>query len=325
MSAQDHIPTEEERAILRTVVYSALFEYPLTLDELWQGLLESRQDRSELMSTYRGSRFLQSRIDYREGFFFLAGQGELIALRRERERTSRARLRAFEPILRLICMIPHTRLVALSGSAAHLNMDEDSDFDLFIVTRGARVWSVAVTILLLTRLLGCRRQVCFNFVVADTRLSVEPRDLFTANQIIHLRPLVGARVFRRFVRANPFVAAYYPNFRPEEPGISEEPRKRSTPPKVLAEALLRPGLGWLQEWICRVVYRRYLRFRAVSWMSPEDVVLERDYLKLHTHSHRLMVLDRFREAMSQCLEGEADLRRRSRYGSRGGAAALGNG
>jgi hypothetical protein len=300
VSSRAYPPTQRERAILRTVVYSAIFDYPLTLDELWRGLLESSQNPDELMSTYHGSAFLQSRIEYREGFFFPAGRRDLPRLRRRREKRSRARLRVFELILRLICAIPHTRMVALSGSAAHLNMDKGSDLDLFIVTEGARVWSVAVAILLLTKLLGCRHHVCFNFVVSDTRLSVEPRDLFTANQIINLKPLFGASTFGRFLRANPFVATYYPNFSPVHPESEDDWMwKRLAFGKRLAEAILWPGLGWLQELCCRAAYRRYLCFRAASWASPSDVVLARDYLKLHTHSHRSAVLERFGEAMSR--------------------------
>ena len=36
-------------------------------------------------------------------------------------------------------------------------------------------------------------------------MAIEPADLFSANQIIHLRPITGHDVFRRFVEANPFV------------------------------------------------------------------------------------------------------------------------
>ena len=42
---------------------------------------------------------------------------------------------------------------------------------------------------------------------------LDQQDLFSASQIIHLKPLVGEDTFRRFVAANPFVSRFYPNFR----------------------------------------------------------------------------------------------------------------
>jgi len=50
-------------------------------------------------------------------------------------------------------------------------------------------------------------------VLADSALTLEQQDLFSASQIIHLKPLVGEDTYRRFVAANPFVSRFYPNFR----------------------------------------------------------------------------------------------------------------
>ena len=43
-------------------------------------------------------------------------------------------------------------------------------------------------------------------------MAIAPADLFSANQIIHLRPIAGGYVFDRFVKANTFVRDFYPNF-----------------------------------------------------------------------------------------------------------------
>ena len=43
-------------------------------------------------------------------------------------------------------------------------------------------------------------------------MAIAPQDLFSANQIIHLRPITGHRMFERFVTQNGFVRGFYPNF-----------------------------------------------------------------------------------------------------------------
>jgi hypothetical protein len=72
-------------------------------------------------------------------------------------------------------------------------------------------WTVAVTVLVLTKCLGRRRIVCANLILADSRLALEQQDLFTANQVIHLKPIVGDELLDDFLAANPFVRRLYPN------------------------------------------------------------------------------------------------------------------
>ena len=294
--------TTRELAIARSVLYASLFDYPLTLDQLHRTLIESEQTPPEIMAVYDGSEILQHIVEYRDGFFFPAGRHELVAERARREARSREFLRRHERLLRLICALPYTRLVALSGSVAHLNLEPDGDLDLFVITKGQRVWTVTVALLLLAKLLQRRRVVCANFVLADSHLALDQQDLFAANQAMHLRPLIGAETLARFLAANPFVARLYPN----ASAATAPPARIDVGGRGLAavKASLELALSIpspLIEGICRRLYAWHLRRRAGTWRSPDQVRLRSDYLKLHTQSHRRTVLDRFDAAMDLAL------------------------
>jgi hypothetical protein len=290
--------TTRELAIARSVIYASLFDYPVTLDQLHRTLLESDQSAAEILAVYDGSQILQDIIDYRDGFFFPAGRGDLVAERKQREARSHAFLRRHERMLRLLCAIPYTRLVALSGSVAHLNLEPNGDLDLFVITKGQRVWTVTVAVLLLAKLLQRRRVVCANFVVADSHLALEQQDLFTANQVIHLRPLVGAEILEAFTAANPFVKRTYPNATcaSAPPSPITAGGRVFTAVKSALELILRVPSP-LVEAICRRLYAGHLRRRAASWQSPDQVRMRSDYLKLHTQSHRDRVMQRFAAAV----------------------------
>ena len=73
---------DRELAIVRTVIYASLFDYPLTLDQLHQTLIESEQTPEEILAVYDGSDLVQAIVDYRDGFFFPAGRADLVAERR---------------------------------------------------------------------------------------------------------------------------------------------------------------------------------------------------------------------------------------------------
>jgi hypothetical protein len=288
-----------ELAIARSVIYASLFDYPLTLEQLHQTLLESDQTPQEILATYTSSELLQTLVEYREGFLFPRGRRELLTERHLREARSRAFLSRHHRLLTLVCALPYVRMVALSGSIAHLNLEGDGDLDLFIVTRGRRVWSVTVAVVILAKLMRQRRTVCANFVVADSQLTLEQQDLFTANQVIHLKPLVGQDVFSELLAANPFVARFYPNFHPAPSTQHLAPGTIRL--KSAIEAVCRaPSL--LVELACRHAYGSYLRHRAGSWRSPEQVRLQTDCLKLHTRSHRRSILERFDCAVREAVE-----------------------
>ena len=294
--------TRAEMAIAESVLYASLFDYPLTLAQLRQSLIESTQTPSEILQAYDRSPALQHVIDYQDGFFFPAGRASLIDERKRRETRSRAFLRRHGLFLSLVCAIPYVKMVALSGSIAHLNLEGDGDLDLFIVTRGRRVWSTTVAAVLLAKLLRRRRIVCANFVLADSRLSLEQQDLFSASQIVHLKPLIGRDVFQTFVAANPFVIRFYPNFHEAgSPQLPFHPLRRLEAVKHGAETVL--ALPWRGlEWACRTAYRGYLRRKSSTWDSPDQVRLDDDCLKLHTHSHRQSVMERFKRVVSEALQ-----------------------
>ena len=285
----------QEHAFLSTVIYAAIFEYPLTPAQLHESLIAARATLEDVTTWYNRSPYLQAAIEYREGYFFPSGRRDLVALRRNREAISQTMLDDLAKPLALVLRMPWVRMVALSGSLAHLNASGEADLDLFVITKPGRVWSVVTTALLLARLLGWRRRLCLNYVISEKQLAVEPRDLFAANQIVHLRPLCGTDVYLRFLEANRFVYGYYPNFVPRGGDLGGvRPRQPSG-----LERLLDATVAALYEICCHRAYEWHLKRRAPSWQSRDQVRLEAECVKLHTSSHRHRVMEQFAAAMEE--------------------------
>ncbi len=296
--------TPQENALLQTVIYASLFAFPLTPDEVSFAALECDLSVSSTRETYRRSPRLQRVLEFSDGYFFPRGKRSWIRLRRWRRRHALRCLAQNSEILKLIAGLPGVRLAAVSGSAAHLNVGRQGDIDLFIVTRGPRVWSVAVMALLLAKLLRRRRMICLNYLISERKLVLDQPDLFTANQLVHLQPIQGLATFRLLLELNSFVARFYPRAHGLAPAECEWVRDLRPPLPLLRikqplEWLLSSALGRPVEWACRVLYRWHLRRRAGSWQSPGQVRLEDQVLKLHTESHRQEVLRRFEEELAR--------------------------
>ena len=56
----------QELAVLRSVTYAALFEYPLTLAQLHKSLIGVRADAATVASWWANSAFLQAAIDHQD-------------------------------------------------------------------------------------------------------------------------------------------------------------------------------------------------------------------------------------------------------------------
>ena len=298
------IPTRaQELAFLRSVTYASLFDYPLTLAQLHASLVEVRADLPAVASWWRDSACLQAAVEYRDGRYFPAGRGDLLHTRARREALSRDLLEREHRILALVARMPFVRMVALSGSLAHLNAERSADLDLFVITAPGRVWSVTLSVLVIARLLGWRKRMCLNYVISESVMAIEPGDLFSANQIIHLRPVVGHDVFEQFVNANPFVKRFYPNF---DANLAPAPPKPQAPrPTPLAERALALGPGALLESMARAIYGWHLKRRAATWQSIDQVRLEAECLKLHTSSHRAATLERYEAGVARALQAAA--------------------
>jgi hypothetical protein len=290
----------QELAVLRSVTYASLFDYPLTLPQLRESLIGEAADEHMIADWLATSPLLQATIEQQDGLYFPRGRRDLLATRQRREALSRELLDRDRRILRFLTRLPFVRMVALSGSLAHLNAEGGSDLDLFVITSPGRVWCVTLFVLIVARLRGWRRRLCLNYVVSERSLAIEPADLFSANQIIHLRPVTGEFVYRRFLAANTFVAGHYPNFSPrrvETGGVSAFPSRA----KTLLEFVLSIGLAPLADRASRVVYGWHLRRRSRTWKSRDQVRLERECLKLHTSSHRADTMTRYAAALERAL------------------------
>jgi hypothetical protein len=289
----------EERAVLQSVVYAALFDYPLTVTQLRESLIGEVADESTLLRWFNSSAYLQRTVEYVDGYFFPRGRRDLLLTRARREVTSRALLTELQGPLRIITHMPFVRMVALSGSLAHLNAEPDADLDLFVITSPHRVWTTTVLTLAIARLLGWRRRLCLNYVVSERALWIAPADLFSANQIVHLQPLIGEATYLKFLDANRFVERFYPNFTRRSVSARE--------PRTWLEPLFDYTVGPIVEQVCHVLYRTHLKRRAHTWKSRDQVRLEPECLKLHTQSHRREVMERFERALDDALRrAEAD-------------------
>jgi hypothetical protein len=280
-----------ERAILRTVTYAALFQFPLALPQLHRRLMDVSLDLPSLRRLLDRP-FLRSRIAITEGLVHPRGREEWLFLRQERRERTAHLLGRHRRLLEILARVPFVRLVGLSGACAHWNATDD-DVDVFLMVRRGRAWGVTAAIMIASKLLGVRRTLCVNYVLDEDAAALPERDVVTASEIVGMRPLAGREGYRRFVAANDWVGRFFPNFYAAH--LEESADVPEVAPGRWLEALLDLGPAPLLEALSRRVLGSWLRRLG----DAPGVVLSDRRLKLHRRDHRPRLTEAFAAALRE--------------------------
>ena len=197
-----------EQAILETVAYSDVFDYPLGLEEIRRYLPVSVSLNDLKAALERGI----TALGHEGGYYFLNGRDSLISVRSNRAVISGPPLKRAFRFGRILGGLPFIRMVALTGSLALLNAEESGDLDYMLVTKPGRVWTARGFAVLFGRLTARMGSVlCPNLIVSENALDWEQRDLYSARELCQMVPITGAGIYTRLRRINEWAEDLLPN------------------------------------------------------------------------------------------------------------------
>jgi hypothetical protein len=204
-------PTRLDHAILATVAYADIFDFPLDRLEVHRDLIGVGATADATFAALDGL-VARGQLAEAAGHVTLPGREALRALRRER----RARANLLWPTARRyglrIARLPFVRLVAVSGSLAANNPDPRADLDYLIVTAPGRLWLVRAMTILIVRAARLRGvQLCPNYLLTTRALALARRELYTAHELLQIAPLAGDATYRRMLADNRWAAEWLPN------------------------------------------------------------------------------------------------------------------
>ena len=131
-----------EAAILRTVLYADVFNFPMTLEEIHHFLISDvLTSLDDITQTLNHSVWLKQKLQVIDDYVIYGGHIELVQLRQKREAASQFLWPQALYWGRWLAALPFVRMVALTGALAVRNAaDGDDDLDYMLVTTPHRVW-----------------------------------------------------------------------------------------------------------------------------------------------------------------------------------------
>ena len=208
-----------EKKIISVLKYFSFFAYQPTLEEI-HTFLPVKIDKNKLK--YTPPQYSIKEIKNLE-----------FRIKNSKKKLNNLRFRLY---IRLISLFPQIKLVGLSGSISMMNAKEDDDIDLFIITAKNRLFTGRLITLILAQLFGLRRnretresfnnetmkqlnnvfrnKVCLNLFFDESNLKVPKfkQTEFVGHEVLQMKPImIKGDIYERFLKANPWVQAIFPN------------------------------------------------------------------------------------------------------------------
>lgn len=214
-----------EKAIISTVVFFDIFDYPLTLVEIhkWLYKADKKYQLYDIIEILK-SENLKIKIFSESGFYFLVGRKDLIQTRLERYQLAEKKFKIALKAAAWIRWLTFVKMIAVCNNAGYNNASAKSDIDFFIVVKEGRLWFSRAIITLVVSLLGVRRhnkkitnRVCLSFYISSRNLDLsnivlKPTDPYFIFWLATLAPIYNQGEYQKFLQSNRSLLNCLPNF-----------------------------------------------------------------------------------------------------------------
>lgn len=273
-----------ERAVLKTLLYADVFDFPLTSREIHHYLIQCRAPLASVEARLQALA-AAGQVEKLNGYAAIAGRGELFEIRHARARRSAALWPLAQRWGARLAALPFVRMVAVTGALAVDNVGARSDIDFLLVTAPGRLWLTRALVIALVRAAAAQGvDLCPNYLVTTNRLHFQEHNLFTAHDLTQMVPLYGESIYRATWKQNPWRESFLPQANgPLTPPSFIQLPARSEQLKVWAERVLagRWG-GWLEAWEQR---RKARKLYGQAAGCSDGLAFDSDVCKGHFEGH----------------------------------------
>lgn len=280
-------------------MYSDIFDFPLTEEEIWRGLISDKKIDRDLLKKTLDTLCKNGSVIYAKGYYCLAGKKKIINKRLDRTKNIQKKLKIANTVSKILSYIPTVYFIGLTGRLSHLDAEKDDDIDMIFITRKKTIWITRLILLSVLEYLNVRRvwndkkpsnKICPNLILDETALlwPKGKRDIYTAHEIVNIYPLYDKNnIFQKFLKKNNWITRYYPNLSWNKTGFIN-PKKYFTLNFLSFFATLP-----LFEFAAGRIQKIYMGNKITN------ETLRPNLLAFHPHDYRLEILNSFSERIKK--------------------------
>jgi hypothetical protein len=288
-----------EFAILKTIAYFDLFDFPLTAEEVFEYLWQAHEASLEMVKSELENLVKNGKLETSESYYFLPGRRDLVIKRNRSAAEGEKKLRRARFAVKLISGIPFLKAIFVCNSVAAETSNENSDIDFFIIGRTGRLWFVRFFSNLILKIFGLRtgakhsaNRVCLSFFVDDKHLDLSGLravndDVYLVYWLRQLYPLYDPEnYFEKIQRENVWTRTYIASQK-TLPVATFKPDRF----KTMCEALLANAFGdWYERLFKKIQYPKLrVELKKMAESGDKKVVISDIVLKFHETDARLEI------------------------------------
>lgn len=308
-----------DTAILRTLAYFDIFDYPLTADQVWRWVF-TVSGQKEVYTFDNARAALESmarehRIEFVDSYYCLPGRASIVQIRSQRWKFGQKKWKRVLSAARYLELVPFVRMVAVVNTLAIDNAREESDMDLLIITKPGRIWMTRLMVTGIVSLLGYRRhgtkitnRICLSFYATTEsmnfgQLRLQPEDphfTFWTSQAV---PLINDRgTYEKFQTENSWVTENLPNaWQWSWQQRALKPNKGLQSIKTFFETAFSQPIGDMLEGMARdrQLVKMEKNVESKSKEGTTEVIISDEILKFHEDDRRGRYNEQFRQRLSE--------------------------
>ncbi len=295
IAEQQHIYTKNQLEIIKAVLYFDIFEYPLTVAELYENSAISISEpafHTELETLLS----LGVLFKVQEFILSIKNNRESITKRINGNKGAHEIMPTAYHYSKKIASFPFVEGICLSGGLSKKYYDENGDIDFFIITKPGRLWICRTLLILKFKLLPKHKKKywCVNYFISSDNLAIPDNNVFTGTELAYLIPTVNYPVYKTILQKNNWYRNRFPNkvVLPDENCVGTP----STAMKACTEFMLSGILGKLLDDFLLSLTLRHWR-KKYPEMNNEDFELQfrsrKNVCKRHTKGFQNMVLHKW--------------------------------
>jgi hypothetical protein len=273
-----------QSAILATISYFDIFNYPLTLGQIYLLISTDNVSVDRVLDCIE-SGILNKYVDKKNNYYFLKGKSIIVDTLNSRiKKASQLELQAMQSA-KYMRHLPFIRGIYLSGDLSKGVSSKNSDIDFFIITAANRVYIAKLFLAMFRRIpfFNPGKLLCFNYLIDETHLELEEKNQFTAMEVAYLGMLYNKKLYEKFFKANHWVEQYVPRYQYIRAGRNELPYCHSRI-RFFLEFPFRNPLGALLDKVFMYIWRfgwglKYQKHRNIKRLLLAGT--QRTFCKAH--------------------------------------------
>ena len=214
-----------EKLIIKTLLYSDIFDFPLSEEEIWKYLI-CEKDVTEKHFANRIKK-INSVVFRKNGYLFTTERESIVKKRLKRIKESKIKLEIAGKIIRKLFSVPTVMFIGISGNLSMLNSEKKDDIDIFVIVKKNKIWITRFFLIAMLKFMGVYRKrgekvvsnkFCLNMLVDETslKLSSNFQNLYTAHEVSQLMPIrERGGIYKKFIESNSWTTDFLPNIKEE--------------------------------------------------------------------------------------------------------------